>query len=82
MKSASSVSEVLLGGDNVRSFPTTLPSRRSASNYRGKRSYSVGHNGDRPGDVRSILAGRFMHMLRAHDRARMKILATHPTHAR
>ena len=40
------------------------------------------HNTRRRRDLRSVVAGRFMRMLRAHDRVRMKMLAAQPRHAR
>ena len=83
MKSGSFLSDSLLGGDTMRSVPATLPDRSNGSMSIDDRRHLVGgHQGNRAGDLRSFVAGRFMHMLRGHDRARMKVLATHPTQAR
>lgn len=77
MKSGSFVSESLLGGDKTQSGPATLAHRSNASTSIGEESNLVGrHEGNRPGDLRSFVAGRFMHMLRGHDRARMKVLGS------
>jgi len=82
MKNANPVSENLRG-DNVRSFRATRRDRSHASNSNGKRTHIAGSQGsERSGDLRSIVAGRFMHMLRAHDRARLQVLTTHPGQAR
>ncbi|MFN2493075.1 MAG: hypothetical protein ABR501_09350 [Pyrinomonadaceae bacterium] len=80
MKSVSSVSGDDLRADNVRRFPTTLPRRQKASLFRG--GVGRGKRNRNTGDLPSILAGRFMHMLRAHDRVRIKVLAAHPTQSR
>ena len=40
------------------------------------------HNTRRRRDLRSVVAGRFMRMLRAHDRVRMELLADHQTDER
>lgn len=83
MKSRSSVSENVLGDGKVRSSPATLAHRPNASISIGEGSHLVGSNDwHRSGDLRSFVAGRFMHMLRAHDHARMKVLASHPSQAR
>ncbi|HEV7796560.1 MAG TPA: hypothetical protein VGO73_00270 [Pyrinomonadaceae bacterium] len=36
---------------------------------------SADQNANKPGDLRSIVASRFMRMLRSHDRVRSKLLA-------
>jgi hypothetical protein len=83
MKSGSFVPENLLGGDTSQTVPGILPGSSNANMPIGQSSRLVGrHDGKRAGDLRSIVARRFMRMLRAHDRARMKVLATHPTQAR
>ena len=83
MKSESIVPESLLDGDKMQSVPATLPDRSNGSMPIGDESHLVGsHEENRAGDLRSFVAGRFMHMIRAHDRTRMKVLATHPTQAR
>jgi len=83
MKSGSFVSENLLGGDKVQRVPATLTHGPNALMSIGEGSHLVGrHHGNRSGDLRSFVAGRFMHMLRAHDRVRVKVLASHPTQVR
>lgn len=78
MKSDSFVSENLLGGATLQTGPATLLGRSNATMHIGERSHLAGgRDGKRSGDLRSLVARRFMRMLRAHDRARIKVL-THP----
>ena len=78
MKSDSFVPKILLGDDTLQTGPTTLPGRADASIPILERSQLVGgRDGERSADLRSIVSRRFMRMLRAHDRARTKVLA-HP----
>jgi hypothetical protein len=37
------------------------------------------NGGNKSEDLRSVVGGRIMRMLQAHDRARMELLATHCT---
>ncbi len=49
----------------------------------GERSARLGDHDPHPnGDLRSVVARRFMGMLRSHDRARMESLAAHPPQAK
>jgi hypothetical protein len=83
MRRGSFVSESLGGGDQMQNHPATLPLHPSASMSIGEGSPLVGRgDGNRSGDLRSTVAHRFMRMLRSHDRARLKVLATHPTQSR
>jgi len=78
MKSDGFVPENLLEGNTLQTGPVGLPGRSNSTMHSGGRSHLVGAR-DRKGsgDLRSTVARRFMRMLRAHDRARMKVL-THP----
>ena len=81
MKNGSFVSENPLGSD--QSVAATLTHVSNSSMSSGQEGPLVGrHNGNGSRDLRSTVARQFMHMLRGHDRARMKVLATHPTQAR
>lgn len=83
MKSGSFVPESLAGGDKMQSVPATLLDRSNGSMSIGDESHVAGSpQENRAGDLRSFVAGRVMHMIRGHDRARIKVLATHPTQAR
>ena len=83
MKSGSFVSENSLDGDQMQIAPATLPGRSDASMSTREGRYVVERReGSRSGDLRSFVAGRYMHMLRAHDRARLETLAAHSTQPR
>jgi len=83
MKNGSFVSENPSGSDNLQGVAATLSHVSNTSISSGQESPMVGRrNGNGSGDLRSTVARQFMHMLRGHDRARMKVLATHPTQAR
>ncbi len=75
MKGNSSASKALLR-NNMQSAPANLPQPSSTST--GERSLLQKAKGS--SDIRSNVARRYMHMLRGHDRARMKVLSTYPSH--
>ena len=75
MKGNSSAQESLLR-NNMQSAPANLP--QPSSTATGERSLM--HNAKGSSDVRSNVARRYMHMLRGHDRARIKVLSTYPSH--
>jgi len=55
----------------------------SNASHAGERSARLGDHDPHPnGDLRSVVARRFMGMLRSHDRARMESLAAHPPQAK
>jgi hypothetical protein len=83
MKNGSFVSENPSASDKLQSVAATLMHVSNSSMSSGQEGALVGrHNGNGSGELRSTVARQFMHMLRGHDRARMKVLATHPTQAR
>jgi hypothetical protein len=80
MDTGSLVSENVLIGDRVamqtESRSAGLQNRfASSAAAAGQASSNTDPNPHRPDKVRSIVAGRFMRMLRSHDRVRSKLLA-------
>lgn len=81
MKSGRFLSEGPLSGDKMPSVSATsvhhaqIPSDEASH-------LDVRHDGNGSGDPRTNVARRFMQMLRAHDRARLKKFATRPGQAR
>ncbi|HEY3040812.1 MAG TPA: hypothetical protein VGJ66_18890 [Pyrinomonadaceae bacterium] len=75
MKANSSTPESLLR-NNMQSAPANLP--QPSSTPAGERSLL--HNAKASTEIRSNVARRYMHMLRGHDRARLKVLSTYPSH--
>jgi len=83
VKRGSVVSENGSGqSDKVRGdAANTTSSRRLPTPNDGQKS-SVGKNDRGSGELRRIVARRFMRMLRTHDRVRVKLLATHQPEVR
>ena len=80
MKNASFASRKPLGSDNIRRISAALPRDSKALRSTAKKTRFVKENGgNKSEDLRSIVGGRIMRMLQAHDRARMELLATHFT---
>ena len=73
-----------LSRDNRRESVAATPAHRgSAEMPTGKRNRLVERqHGSRSGDLRSTVARRFMRMLRAHDRARVELLAAYAPEAK
>jgi hypothetical protein len=70
--------------DKVRGdAANTTSSRPLPTSNDGQKSHSAGKNDRKEsGELRRIVARRFMRMLRTHDRVRVKLLATHQPEVR